>query len=42
MTATPIIPGTAYRVKHQGRTLDVFAAHGCDAIVSVLRLLGVF
>lgn len=41
MFATPIIPGTAYRVKYQGRTLDVLAAHGCDAICSVLVLLGI-
>jgi len=40
MLATPIIPGMAYRVKHQGLSIDVLAAHGCDAICAVLRMLG--
>lgn len=40
MLASPVIPGVAYRVKYQGRTIDVLAAHGCDAICTVLKLLG--
>jgi hypothetical protein len=40
MLATPITPGQAYRVTYQGRTLDVLAAHGCDAICTVLDFLG--
>lgn len=38
MSATPITPGRAYRVKFQGQTFDVIAAHGCDAICAVLDL----
>lgn len=41
MSATPLIPGRLYRVRGAGRDLKVIAPHGCDAIVSVLRLLGV-
>lgn len=36
MSATPIIPGRLYRVRVAGMDLDVIAAHGCDAICSVL------
>lgn len=36
MSATPIIPGRLYRVRGAGMDLDVIAAHGCDAICSVL------
>mgnify|MGYP000237552203 CR=1 FL=1 len=39
MHATPIIPGIAYRVKFQGRTVDVLAPHPCDAICIGLSLL---
>lgn len=40
MLASPIIPGKSYRVKHQGKTIDVLAAHGCDAICAVLGMVG--
>ena len=36
MSATPIIPGRLYRVRGCGLDLNVIAAHGCDAICSVL------
>ena len=39
MLATPIIPGMAYRVKHQGLSIDVLASHGCDAIRAVLAMI---
>ncbi len=32
MYATPLDPGRRYRVHYAGRTLDVLAAHPCDAI----------
>lgn len=39
MHATPIVPGVAYRVKYQGRTVDVLAPHGCDAICTILNFI---
>jgi hypothetical protein len=42
MTAIPLTPGKAYRVKHGGKTIDVLARHGCEAIVAVLAFLGAF
>lgn len=40
MSATPIIPGHAYRVRHAGRDYLVPAAHPCDALIRVLELTG--
>jgi hypothetical protein len=41
MSARPLIPGRAYSVRHQGRSITVLAAGPCEAILRVLDLLGV-
>lgn len=38
MLASPIRPGKAYRVKHNGRSIDVLAPTGADAILAVLNM----
>lgn len=42
MIASPVIPGRCYRVKHQGRTINVLAGHACDAICIALGMLGLW
>lgn len=40
MTATPIIPGHAYRVRTSTTSYTILASHGCDAILRVLEIVG--
>lgn len=40
MTAIPIIPGRAYRVRFQHLLLVVVASHPCQALSIVLGLFG--
>lgn len=37
MSATPIVPGRAYRVRHNGATYTVFARNPVDALCIVLE-----
>jgi len=39
MSAIPIIPGHAYRVRHKGQTFIVLAPHSCRAISIMLEAL---
>ncbi|EFU5258205.1 hypothetical protein HT797_004538 [Salmonella enterica] len=39
MSARPIVPGRAYRVRGCGLDLVVLATHPCDAICAALDLL---
>lgn len=39
MSATPIIPGRAYRVRGAGLDVAVIADNGCDAIGIALEML---
>lgn len=41
MSAHPIVPGRAYRVRYQGRHLTVLADHPCTAICRALSILEV-
>lgn len=40
MVATPIRPGTSYRITGSGLDLVILAAHPCDALCVALRILG--
>jgi len=39
MSATPIIPGSLYRVHGMGRSITVIASSSCEAIVIALDAL---
>lgn len=39
MSATPVVPGRAYRVRGGGLDITWLAGHACDAICGALRLL---
>lgn len=38
MSAHPIIPGRAYRVRWQGRTLIVLADHPVSALIAMMEV----
>lgn len=40
MSATPIVPGLLYQVRHNGQTLHIFARNPVDAILVTLALVG--
>lgn len=40
MSAVPLVPGRAYRVRYQDRTVDVLAAGPVDALLCVLEMIG--
>lgn len=40
MTAKPIIPGKAYRVRHGKIVVDVIASNPCEAIIIVSSMRG--
>ena len=42
MSATPITPGRAYRVRGAGQDVVVLARHAADAICIVLAAMQVF
>jgi len=38
MSAHPIYPGKAYRVRHQGRSIVILAANGAEACAKALEI----